>query len=98
MNAQKVLDTLRQHQAEIEAFGVVHRRLFGSVARGKQVAGSDVDLLADFDASQRLTLVKLGSLQARLATIVGTNVDVCSADWMLEAVRMQAESEAKLAF
>jgi predicted nucleotidyltransferase len=73
-------------------------RLFGSVARNEAVISSDIDLLADFDKSARLTLVKVGSLQSRLTDMLGVNVDLSSPEWMKEPVRLQALREAVLAF
>ena len=52
-----MLATLRDHQAELEAVGVVHLRLHGSVARGDASEASDVDLIADFDAIRKYSLL-----------------------------------------
>jgi len=76
----------------------VHLRVFGSVARGETSAESDIDLLADFDKSRRLTLVTVGRLQSRLTDLLGVNVDLSSEEWMKEPVRKQALREAVLAF
>lgn len=43
--SQEYIALIRQHQAELqERFGITSMRLFGSVARGEQHEGSDVDL------------------------------------------------------
>ena len=60
-----VIEKLRHHEPELEAAGILHIRVFGSVARNESTTVSDVDLLADFDKSKRMTLVKVGSLQSR---------------------------------
>ncbi len=98
MDKDQVLFILRQHAPELKAAGLVHLRLFGSVARGDATAHSDVDLMADFDKSKRLTLVTLGSLQSRLEDLLGVNVDLSSADWMKDPVRKHALEEAVIAF
>ena len=49
MKRQKALDLLRKHSDEIAQFGVTSLRLFGSVARDEAAAGSDVDLLVEFE-------------------------------------------------
>lgn len=98
MNRQHIIATLREHEPELRAAGIVHLRLFGSVARNEAVISSDIDLLADFDKSARLTLVKVGSLQSRLTDMLGVNVDLSSPEWMKEPVRLQALREAVLAF
>jgi predicted nucleotidyltransferase len=73
-------------------------RVFGSVARNESTKVSDVDLLADFDKSKRMTLVKVGSLQSRLSAILGAHVDLSSTDWMREPVKSKALREAVIAF
>ncbi|MGD0887779.1 MAG: nucleotidyltransferase family protein [Acidobacteriaceae bacterium] len=98
MDRERILATLRKHAPELRSAGLVHLRLFGSVARGEATAHSDVDLLADFDRSRRITLVTVGGLESRLADLLGTRVDLSSPDWMREPVRNRALSEAVLAF
>ncbi|MBV8630309.1 MAG: nucleotidyltransferase domain-containing protein [Silvibacterium sp.] len=98
MDKEQVLYTLRQHAPELKEAGLVHLRLFGSVARGDATPQSDVDLIADFDKSKRLTLVTLASLQSRLEDLLAATVDLSSADWMKEPVRKRALEEAVLAF
>ncbi len=98
MNTDQVIAKLRQHAPELKAAGLAHLRVFGSVARGESSAESDIDLLADFDKSRRLTLVTVGRLQSRLTDLLGVNVDLSSEEWMKEPVRKQALREAVLAF
>jgi predicted nucleotidyltransferase len=68
------------------------------VARNEATTLSDVDLLADFDKSKRMTLVKVGSLQSRLSDVLGVRVDLSSTDWMREPVKSKALREAVIAF
>ena len=98
MDKDHVLSKLRAHEQELRAAGIVHLRVFGSVARDQASSQSDVDLLAEFDKSKHLTLVSLGSLQSRLTNILGVDVDLSSEDWIKEPIRTQAISEAVLAF
>lgn len=98
MERGDVISKLREHQGELRAAGIVHLLIFGSVARGEASAVSDVDLIAEFDKSKRLTLVKVGSLQSRLTELLGVNVDLSSPEWMREPVRSQALREAVSAF
>lgn len=98
MDKWSVIEKLRDHQSELRAAGIVHLRVFGSVARDQSLISSDIDLLADFDKSQRLTLVKVGSLQNRLSKMLGAKVDLSSAEWMREPIRSRALREAVLAF
>ena len=98
MDKSYVIEKLKDHEAELRAAGIMHLRVFGSVARDEFSVDSDVDLLADFDKAQRLTLVKVGSLQVRLSKMLGANVDLSSPEWMREPVRAKAIGEAILAF
>lgn len=47
MTNNQVLQTLRALEPELRAAGVRHVSVFGSVARGEDTAGSDVDLAVD---------------------------------------------------
>jgi uncharacterized protein len=98
MDKRFVVEKLRHHEPELKAAGILHLRVFGSVARDEATSISDVDLLADFDKSKRLTLVKVGSLQNRLSNLLGARVDLSSTDWMREPVKSKALREAKIAF
>jgi predicted nucleotidyltransferase len=98
MNRQNVLRILRDHERELKADGIVHLQVFGSVARGEESLHSDVDLMADFDSSKRLTLVVLGRLQSRLSELLGAEVDLSSSAWMKEPVRTKVMGEAVRAF
>lgn len=98
MDRHEILRILRDHERELKADGIVHLGVFGSVARGEASARSDIDLLADFDASKRLTLVTLGRLQSRLSELLGVEVDLSSSAWMKGPVRVKAMDEAIRAF
>jgi len=98
METRHVVQILRDHEPELRAAGIVHLRVFGSVARGEASSSSDVDLLAEFDKSKRLTLVTVGRLQSHLTDLLGANVDLSSPEWMKEPVRTHALREAVVAF
>src|SRR5258708_18234349 len=72
---------VRRHRhcmcAPAAAHGVRNLRVFGSVARGEDRPGSDVDLLADLPPG--LSLFGLGRVEADLETILGTRVDLIPA-------------------
>ena len=98
MDRRTVIETLRRHESELKAAGVVHLRLFGSVARGKQTADSDIDLVADLDPARRRTLVTMARLENMLSDLLEAQVDLAIANTMREPVRTRAEREAVLAF
>ncbi|WP_420238748.1 nucleotidyltransferase family protein [Telmatobacter bradus] len=98
MDRTAVLETLRRHEPELRAEGVVHLRLFGSVARGEATVGSDVDLVADFDAAYRRTLVTMAHLENHLSDLLGVRVDLALFNALKEPVRERVLREAFLAF
>jgi predicted nucleotidyltransferase len=98
MNRRSVVKTLRLHEPELRASGIVHLRLFGSVARGEESSRSDVDLMADLDRSKRLSLVGMAHLENRLSDLLGAKVDLSPAGTMKETVRARAVREAIHAF
>jgi len=61
MDRQYIIGVLRAHEPELRAAGIVHLRVFGSVARGESSDASDVDLMAEFDKSNNFTLVRLAN-------------------------------------
>ncbi|MGD0522291.1 MAG: nucleotidyltransferase domain-containing protein [Terracidiphilus sp.] len=98
MNKGSVIETLRRHELELRAAGILHLRLFGSVARGEESSHSDIDLIADLDRSKRLSLVGMAHLENRLSDLLGVKVDLSPAGSMKEAVRARALREAIHAF
>jgi hypothetical protein len=58
----------------VESYPVVNVRVFGSVLRGEDHEGSDLDLLVD--PLPGATLLDLGGLQVDLEDLLGIPVDV----------------------
>jgi predicted nucleotidyltransferase len=54
MERDEVIATLRAHEREIRAAGVVRLSLFGSTVRGEDRPDSDIDLLAGFDQMRQI--------------------------------------------
>ena len=72
--------------------GARNPRVFGSVSRGDDGPDSDVDLLVDFDDA--VSLFDLARLEAELALIVGSPVDVAVSDGLREHVAARVTLEA----
>jgi len=93
-------ERLRERRSELLAAavrrGASNLRVFGSVARGDDSAGSDVDFLVDFEASR--SLVDVAGLILDLQGILGVPVDVVEAstlrpgdeDILAEAVALES--------
>src|SRR5262245_10426353 len=75
----QVIRTLRAHQSELRAAGVVSASLFGSMARGES-GPRDVDvavrLAADFSRGGFEYFGRLEELEQRLSRLIGYPVDV----------------------
>ena len=80
---------LREHRDDVLRIAAEHGvsgvRVFGSVARGQDGPGSDVDLLVDLPAGTGL--LGLARLQAALEAVLGGPVDVVPADALRPRVR-----------
>jgi predicted nucleotidyltransferase/DNA-binding XRE family transcriptional regulator len=84
----------RRRRALVEAaaaHGVSNLRVFGSVARGRDRADSDVDLLVDLPPG--LGLFGLGRVVADLEAILGSRVDLVPAQDLKPEVRTRVERE-----
>jgi predicted nucleotidyltransferase/DNA-binding XRE family transcriptional regulator len=86
---------VRQHRHDLitaaAAHGVQNLRVFGSVARGEDRPGSDVDLLADLPPG--LSLFGLGRVEADLEAILGTRVDLIPAADLKPGVRARVQHD-----
>jgi predicted nucleotidyltransferase len=98
MDTERILAILRSHAPELQAAGLAHLRLFGSVARGEATSQSDIDLMADFAPDARISLLTFSGFKVRLGDILGTEVDLSCTAWMKEPVRVRALREAVSVF
>lgn len=85
-----------QHRESIRALVSEHHgvkpRIFGSVARGDDEPGSDVDLLVEFTAEASL-LDEVG-LRLALTDLLQVEVDVVATDALKGPIRMRVLREA----
>lgn len=70
---EQILETIREHRAEIARFGVRRLSLFGSVARGEQSETSDVDILVELEKPLGWEIV---DLRDYLRELLGRKVDL----------------------
>src|SRR6476646_10090640 len=80
MNREQIIATLRTHESELKAAGVLSVSVFGSIGRGDAGKDSDIDVavrlgegfsLGGFDYFGRLE-----ELERRLSLMLGCKVDV----------------------
>ncbi len=74
MTFEQVQAIVSAHQAELNVLGVRSLGVFGSVARGEANAGSDVDVLVEFDGGA--TFDRYMGLVLDLQAWLGRRVDV----------------------
>ena len=98
MNRDNVIHTLRGHEAELRAAGVVRLSLFGSTARGDSRPDSDIDLLAAFDDTRRLSLLDVIHIQNQIADLLGAPVDLIEEGTLKPRVQKSVEAEVVRAF
>ena len=67
-------------------------RVFGSVIRGQDSEGSDLDLL--IDTTPETTLMDVAAIQVELQTLLGVSVDVLTPKALPETFRKRVMSEA----
>ena len=86
---------VRRHRQDLlaaaAAHGVRNLRLFGSVARGEDHPGSDVDLLADLPPG--LSLFGLARIEAELEAILDARVDLIPSTDLKLGVRQRVERD-----
>ena len=98
MDKSTVIAKLREHEPELKAAGIVRLSLFGSVARGEGTAQSDVDLMAEFDAARKYTVLDRVHLENQIADLLGAKVDLAHTPMLRDGIRERAAREAVLVF
>ena len=87
---------LRKRAAEVRRLvaeaGGSNVRVFGSVAKGSDRQGSDIDLL--FSMNRPLSLLELGTLERRIGDVVGAEVDLVPEAVLRPDLRERVLSEA----
>jgi hypothetical protein len=98
MDREHVLAALRAHERKLKQAGIVRLSVFGSTARGDQRPDSDVDLLAAFDATRRISILDIAGMELDLSEILGCKVDLLEEGRLKPRVQKSVEAEALRAF
>jgi predicted nucleotidyltransferase len=92
MNRQAILDRLRAEAPSLrERYGVKTLAVFGSMARGDDREGSDVDILVTFDG--RATFDRFMGLKLDLEDLVGRRVDLATPGTLRPEIRGAVEKD-----
>ena len=85
------------HRARIRQIALSHRvqdeRVFGSALNGKDVEGSDLDLLVE--PTEQTTLFDIGAIRFELKQLLGLDIDVLTPASLPDKFREQVLKEAK---
>lgn len=93
MRASEIVQKYRAEIVGIAAANhVCNVRLFGSVARGEDIDGSDLDLLVD--PTPDTTLMDIARMQNRLRQLLGIPVDVVTPKALPSSFRATILAEA----
>ena len=84
-NRAAIRQVVASHRAQ-------NARVFGSVIRGQDSEGSDLDLL--IDTTPETTLMDVAAIQVELQTLLGVSVDVLTPKALPESFRNRVMSEA----
>ena len=78
--------------------GIARLALFGSTARGEAGDDSDIDLIAAYDPTRRVSLLDIVGFERRLADLLGRPVDLVEEGCLKPRVRAAVEKDAVRAF
>jgi hypothetical protein len=96
-SASDALATIRARRERIfnvaRRYGVSNVRVFGSVVRGEEDAGSEIDFLVDLEKGR--SLLDLGGLAMDLSDLLEREVDVVTEKGLRERVRSRVLAEAQ---
>jgi predicted nucleotidyltransferase len=98
MDREQVIATAREHDQELRAAGVVRLSLFGSTARGDHRPDSDIDVLAVFDNTRRISLLDVAGIEQQISEMLGHAVELVEEGTLKPRVRKNVEVEAVRAF
>lgn len=98
MKLEQALSVLRGAEAALRAKGVRHAAIFGSTARGLAHAGSDVDILIDFDPSASVTVYDYVAVRNDIASLFHGRVDVVDREGLKPHLRKPVAQDLVYAF
>ena len=98
MNSSEAIETLRRSQRALRERGVTHAALFGSLARGDNRSGSDIDIMIEIDPDVRMTVFDYVELKEYISDLFDEPVDVVNRDALKPYVHPTATADAIYAF
>lgn len=94
MDRENVLVILSNNRRLLRDYGVKGIHLFGSVARGESVSGSDVDLLVEFEPSAHIGMFEYSRLRRELSQLLECDVDLATPGALHKSMKEDILKEA----
>ncbi len=94
MKIENIIEKLSTNQDLLEKYSVKKIRLFGSIARGDADAGSDVDVLVEFDPAAHIGLFEFSRFRHELSQLFGCEVDIVTPDALHKSRKEEILKEA----
>ena len=88
--------TIRENQDTLIDKGILNVAVFGSVARGEEEPGSDIDLL--IKTSDDMNTFRLAGIQADLREILGTRVEIVTLKEFNAGFDLSAQKDVVIAY
>jgi predicted nucleotidyltransferase len=98
VNRQDVIDILRRNQDALRARGVLHAALFGSLARGEEHPGSDIDIVIDLAPDLAIDVYQYVGLKNYIEDLFPSPVDVVDRDTIKPLIRDSVIKDSIYAF
>src|SRR5579864_3193971 len=98
MDREEIIACLRSQETELRRRGVRRVALFGSIARNKATAASDIDILIELDPAAQIDLYAYAGLKLYIAELFDGPVDVVDRDALKPHLRRPVLTDAMYAF
>ena len=94
MKSDETMTIIKENRKILDDHHVKSIYLFGSIVRGEDKPGSDIDIMVDFQPDARVGLFGMARLQRELSEILGRSVDLTTRDALHKALRDRIIKEA----
>jgi len=90
---EQVIQRIRSNEPELRRRGIRHLAVFGSLARGDQRPGSDVDIAIDIEPDRAFSLIRMEDTRLLLEDALGHPVDLGEIETFRPRVRAAFERD-----
>ena len=94
MKLENIIEQLANNKDILQKYSVKYIRVFGSIARGDADAGSDVDVLVEFNPEAHIGLFEFSRLRHELSQLFECDVDLVTPDALHKLMKEEILKEA----